>query len=149
MGGRSRRPPISLDTMVARTEGSTCSTQVWDLSIVQGPFSVAPCQTLDLRFVTFASLCAASHNSALPVDSLVTVRSLACVQVRADMHSTAFPLRSKALTSVAAAQLRQWSRSVRCSKAPPSQRPPPPLLVRETLCRCVPLLTFWGHAAAN
>ena len=28
MGGRSRRPPISLDTMVARTEGSTCSTSL-------------------------------------------------------------------------------------------------------------------------
>jgi hypothetical protein len=29
---------------------------VWDLSIVQGPFSVAPWHTLVLRFATFASL---------------------------------------------------------------------------------------------
>jgi hypothetical protein len=42
----SRRPPISLDTIVARTHMYTCTAKVWDLSIVQGPFSVAPCQTL-------------------------------------------------------------------------------------------------------
>jgi hypothetical protein len=30
--------------------------KVRDLSIVQGPFSVDPCQTLMLRFATFASL---------------------------------------------------------------------------------------------
>jgi hypothetical protein len=38
----SRRPPISLDTIVARTEGYTHDTPAWDLSLVQGPFSVAP-----------------------------------------------------------------------------------------------------------
>jgi hypothetical protein len=32
--------------MVARTHMYTYDAQVWDLSIVQGPFSVAPCQTL-------------------------------------------------------------------------------------------------------
>jgi hypothetical protein len=42
----SRRPPISLYTMVPRTEGYAYDVGVWDLSIVQGPFSVAPCQTL-------------------------------------------------------------------------------------------------------
>jgi hypothetical protein len=42
----SRRPPISLDTIVTRTEGNTYDVTVWDLSLVQGPFSVAPCQTL-------------------------------------------------------------------------------------------------------
>jgi hypothetical protein len=46
----SRRPPISLNTTVARTEGYTTDAEVWDLSIVQGPFSVASCQTLALRF---------------------------------------------------------------------------------------------------
>jgi hypothetical protein len=40
----SRRPPIYLDTMVARNEGYTYAAKVWDLSILQGPFSVAPCQ---------------------------------------------------------------------------------------------------------
>jgi hypothetical protein len=40
----SRRPPISLHGIVARTEGYTYAAKVWDLSIVQGPFSVAPCQ---------------------------------------------------------------------------------------------------------
>jgi hypothetical protein len=46
----SRRPPISLDTIVPRTGGYTYAVGVWDLSIVQGPFSVAPCQTLESRF---------------------------------------------------------------------------------------------------
>jgi hypothetical protein len=40
----SARPPISLDTIVARSEGYTYDASVWDLSIVQGPFSVAACQ---------------------------------------------------------------------------------------------------------
>jgi hypothetical protein len=52
----SRRPPISLYyTIVARTEGYTYAAKVWDLSIVQGPFSVAPCRTLTTRFATFSS----------------------------------------------------------------------------------------------
>jgi hypothetical protein len=52
----SRRPPIPLCTIVARTEGYTCAANVWDLSLVQGPFSVAPCETLALRFAFFPSL---------------------------------------------------------------------------------------------
>jgi hypothetical protein len=42
-GAVSRRPPISLDTMVPRTEGYTYDAGVWGLYIVQGPFSDAPC----------------------------------------------------------------------------------------------------------
>ena len=42
----SRRPPISLCTIVARAGGYTYDAEVWALSLVQGPFSVAPCQTL-------------------------------------------------------------------------------------------------------
>ena len=34
----SRRPPISLDTIVARSESYTYAAKVWDLSIVQGHF---------------------------------------------------------------------------------------------------------------
>ena len=34
----------------------TYAAKVWELSLVQGPFSVAPCQTLALRFATVASL---------------------------------------------------------------------------------------------
>jgi hypothetical protein len=52
----SRRPPIPLDVMVARTCMYTYDTKVTDLSTVQGSFSVAPCQTLTLRFATLASL---------------------------------------------------------------------------------------------
>jgi hypothetical protein len=41
----SPRPPTPLSRIVARTEGYTNDANVWDLSIVQGPFSVAPRQT--------------------------------------------------------------------------------------------------------
>jgi hypothetical protein len=54
--GHSQRPPISLDTIVARTHMYTHATNVWDSSIVQGPFSVAPCPALTLRCATLASL---------------------------------------------------------------------------------------------
>ena len=53
----SRRPPISLYGIVARTHMCTYAANVWDVSIVQGPFSVAPCRTLRLRFAFSASLC--------------------------------------------------------------------------------------------
>jgi hypothetical protein len=43
-----RRPPIKLYAIVARTHMYTCAANVWELSIVQGPFSVAPCE----RFFT-------------------------------------------------------------------------------------------------
>jgi hypothetical protein len=52
----SRRPPISLARIIARTEGYTYAANVWDVSIVQGPFSVAPCQTFALRFAILSSL---------------------------------------------------------------------------------------------
>jgi hypothetical protein len=51
----SRRPPIPLDTMVARTEGYANAAKVWDLSIEQGAFSVVPNPNVKL-FATFAPL---------------------------------------------------------------------------------------------
>ena len=54
----SRRPPIPLDTIVARTHTYTYAANVWGLSIVQGLFSVAACQTLALRLATF---CIVAH----------------------------------------------------------------------------------------
>jgi hypothetical protein len=58
-GGRgavSRRTPIPLDKIVARAHMYTYAAKVWDLSVVQGPFSVAPCQALPLRCATCAQL---------------------------------------------------------------------------------------------
>jgi hypothetical protein len=49
-GAVSRRPPISLYTIVPRTGGDAHAAKVWDLSIVQEPFSVAPCPTPAFRF---------------------------------------------------------------------------------------------------
>ena len=51
----SRRPPISLDVIVARTLMYTRDAKVWDLSIVQGLLSVAPCRTVAIR--NCSSLC--------------------------------------------------------------------------------------------
>jgi hypothetical protein len=73
-GGRSRgpfhdAPPSSIATVVPRTEGYTYDARVWDLSIVQGPFSIAPWQTFALRFATFASLYAC-HDTSLQTRSL-------------------------------------------------------------------------------
>jgi hypothetical protein len=39
--------------MVPRTEGYTYDVGVWDLTIVQGPFSVAPCPTLKFTIRDF------------------------------------------------------------------------------------------------
>jgi hypothetical protein len=52
----TRRPPISLEMVVARTGGYAHDVGVWDLSVVQGPFSVAPCQALASRFAVLSSL---------------------------------------------------------------------------------------------
>jgi hypothetical protein len=41
-GAVTRRPPISLYMIVARTGSYTYIVGVWDLSIVQGAFSITP-----------------------------------------------------------------------------------------------------------
>jgi hypothetical protein len=72
-GGRSLTRPIPLSTIVARTHMYTLAANVWDLSLVQGPFSVAPCQTLIVRFATCTSLqcgavsCSDIHSVPSPV----------------------------------------------------------------------------------
>jgi hypothetical protein len=40
----TRRPPIPLYTIVARTEGYTYAAKFWALSIVQGPIFYHPCR---------------------------------------------------------------------------------------------------------
>jgi hypothetical protein len=45
----SRRPPISLSSIVARTHMYTYAAKVWDLFLVQGPFSVAPVPNPTIR----------------------------------------------------------------------------------------------------
>jgi hypothetical protein len=74
----SRRPPTSLSTIVARTHMYAYDADVWDLSIVQGPFSVAPCQTLIVRFATVPSLYAVAYNNpGLGVSQLLSLLSAA------------------------------------------------------------------------
>jgi hypothetical protein len=57
---RDARPTPSYNTSVSRTEGYMYAAKVRALSVVQGPFSVAPCQALIIRFATFTSLYALS-----------------------------------------------------------------------------------------
>jgi hypothetical protein len=58
----SRRPPNPSNTIVARTEGYTHAAEVWDSSLVQGPFSVAPSCPTD--------------NSPQPKEALLTASQL-------------------------------------------------------------------------
>ena len=49
----TRRQPNSLYTIVPRTVSYAYDVGVWDFPIIQGLYSVAPCQTLALRCATF------------------------------------------------------------------------------------------------
>ena len=53
-GAPTRRPPISLYTIIPSTGNYTYGVGVWDLSIVQGPFSVGRAKPPIVRFATFA-----------------------------------------------------------------------------------------------
>jgi hypothetical protein len=61
-GARSLTGPLRDDRRFPSTRrypvpgGYVYDVGVWDLSMVQGTFSVAPCQTLKSRFATFSSL---------------------------------------------------------------------------------------------
>jgi hypothetical protein len=57
----TRRPPISLYTMVPRTESYAYAVGVWDLSIVQGPFSVAPVPNPSVTIRQLFRRCEALH----------------------------------------------------------------------------------------
>ena len=68
----SRRSPISLDTMVARTEGYTNDATVWDLSLVQGPFSVAPRRGVTIRNFSIAVVRRTLAAAATPLSARVS-----------------------------------------------------------------------------
>jgi hypothetical protein len=53
----SRRPPLSLYSTLARTHMYTRGARVWDWSLVQGPFSVAPCPTHTATIRNFLHRC--------------------------------------------------------------------------------------------
>jgi hypothetical protein len=54
-GGRSLTPPFATQTplyrIVARAHMYTCDVKVWYSSLVQEPFSVAPCPNMTIRCV--------------------------------------------------------------------------------------------------
>jgi hypothetical protein len=64
----SQRPLIPLYTIVARSHMYTYTANVWDLSIIHGPFSVAPCQTLALRFICIAVCPTGRLDGSMTVD---------------------------------------------------------------------------------
>ena len=55
----SRRPPISLYAIAARSHVFTYGASVWDKTLVQGPFSVAPflCRTQTIPIRNFCVAC--------------------------------------------------------------------------------------------
>ena len=75
---------VFLDKIVARAEGYTFAATVWDLSIVEGPFSAAPCHnpSITLRFAPSRLRCApplcshhegqAGHSLQLPTRSVAS-----------------------------------------------------------------------------
>jgi hypothetical protein len=50
----SRLPPSSSNPIVALTEGYTYAVIVWAVCLVQGPFPIAPCQTLYVTIRNFS-----------------------------------------------------------------------------------------------
>jgi hypothetical protein len=94
-GAVSRRPPISLYTLVPRTGGYAYDVGVWDSSIVQGPLSVAPCLNPRLRFVMFSIWLQVSAEAAsrrardaeAARDAAVLLREAADSEVRASLDS--------------------------------------------------------------
>jgi hypothetical protein len=73
----SPRPPNSSNALVVRTEGSTYAAKVRFASIVRGPFSVAPCQTLSVQFATNKPLCGRA-NAPTRYGALLGVCAGAC-----------------------------------------------------------------------
>jgi hypothetical protein len=128
VGDRSRgrfTTPISLDTMVLRTRGYAYAVGVWDLSIVHGPFSVAPCQTVALRFATFSSLYAPVAAFLRPQ----AARKLVFAQMLVDAQqgsSSQLPVLIRQRNVAAIASLSQ-ALADDCSKVAVVYGPPLPL----------------------
>jgi hypothetical protein len=119
-GAVSRRPPIRLYTMVPRTGGYAYDVGVWDLSIVQGPFSVAPCRTLTLRFATFASL----YACRLPLPHSATEeRNTRPSPPPPRLHAPAStsPPRARACAAPSPLERRRRSEEQRVHSSPSSQ----------------------------
>jgi hypothetical protein len=70
----TRRPPISLYTIVPRTEGYAYDVGVWELFIVQGPFIVAPCHTF--AKITIRNFCNAVRCTRWALGSACQWRSI-------------------------------------------------------------------------
>ena len=72
MGGQLTRPCCDARRFPSQalypiTEGYTYAAKGLDLSIVQGPFSVAPCQNLNVTIRSFFHRCVAVESHAAPL----------------------------------------------------------------------------------
>jgi hypothetical protein len=75
------RPPISRDAMAPRTEGFTYDVGVWDSSIVQGPFSVAPCQTLRYQYLPAVDTTTPGYDDVAMINTVTQTSLLPLVKM--------------------------------------------------------------------
>jgi hypothetical protein len=103
-GEMSARPPsFPLDHFVARTRVYTYAVTVWDLSIVQGPFSVALCRFALLHRCTRGRTCMAPLRRArCSIRSAVVTSRHCCTKGRtcmAPLRRARCSIRSAVVTS--------------------------------------------------
>jgi hypothetical protein len=110
----SRRPPYSLYTMVAGTEGYTHAAKVWDLSLVLGPFSVAP-------WPNHLVAATAATATATPLASRFAtfLRGFVCRWRRGRRRATATGAAARASATTQSARAAR-----RCSRAAATARTP-------------------------
>jgi hypothetical protein len=123
-----------------------------DLSIIQGPFSVAPCQTLVSRFATFASPCGTQTegggDAGAELRPAAVAREAHAGQRERELEEAL--KRERELEDALAAKVRELealeARLVACSAAPPLEArlvacsAVPPLEARLVACSAVPPL---------
>jgi hypothetical protein len=108
---------------------------VLDLSIIQGPFSVAPCQTLISRFATFASL----YSTYSAARGRVLILQRVCVAGAHGSPSTPdgfvpMQLHFTPEQLVPSSCSRSRSKPARATRAAASDEPLPPVVRTPTHC---------------
>jgi hypothetical protein len=126
-GAVSRLPPSLLYTMVARTGGYAYDDGVWDLSIVQGPFSVAPCHTLMSRFANFFTAVCRACPLLLGTPDSPPPSLRCCTHARTSpttQHRRATPTHVSEWSCLSTAGGTPWNTRLGVWSRPPAQADP-------------------------